>query len=488
MVLLSLDHAGISYPGKVSFGPIDFTLRESQHVALTGDNRELIKAILDALAGKAILTGNVVNRLKADEEHSQKRPSVSYLPSQFRFRSLTGSAGYYQQRYNSMDAEDSLRVDDLLAAVSLKTKADEKAIERLMQILDIERLRQERLTNLSNGETKKVRLATAVLQHPRALVLEEPFAGIDAKTRATLCAFLDQIAESGVTIVLSTNNEMPSCIKKVFVAGDNNTLKEYERRDFSGLTAPTQTHIHPELIGDLITSPKKRFDHIVQMTNVSVQYGDHLILDDVNWTVKQGERWALTGPNGAGKSTLLSLINADNPQAFANNIVLFDRKKGTGESIWDIKKNIGYFSADLVRFFPGRFSCLQVVTSGFFDTFGLFRKVSEQHLKVALKRLRLFDLERLAHKSFGQVSANEKKLVLLCRALVKNAPLLILDEPGQGLSEKEKAFLKTLIDQICYQSPLTLIYVSHYANEMPQCINRHLALHKGRQTATKDIF
>src|SRR5690606_17968239 len=126
-------------------------------------------------------------------------------------------------------------------------------------------------------------------------------------------------------------------------------------------------------------------------------------------TIRQGERWSLTGPNGAGKTTLLSLINGDNPQAFANNIILFDRKKGSGESIWDIKKNIGFFSAELFQFFPLHTTCLAAVASGFFDTMGLFRSLSSSMKDRAMKWLKLMNMDHLAYKSLRTVTPNEKR-------------------------------------------------------------------------------
>src|SRR5688572_13384763 len=112
------------------------------------------------------------------------------------------------------------------------------------------------------------------------------------------------------------------------------------------------------------------------MKKVSVQYGDKIILDEVNWKVMKGERWLLSGPNGAGKSTLLSLITADNPKAYANSIFLFGKKRGSGESIWDIKKKIGFISPELHLFFDQGTSCFDVIASGLFDTIGLFRQLS----------------------------------------------------------------------------------------------------------------
>lgn len=188
---------------------------------------------------------------------------------------------------------------------------------------------------------------------------------------------------------------------------------------------------------------------------------------------------ALLGHNGAGKSTLLSLINGDNPQAYANDIVLFDRKRGTGESIWDIKGKIGFVSPELHQYFPTDNSCLQVIESGFYDTLGLFRPSSAQKAAIALRWMKLLELDAYMRKPLKNVSASAQRLVLLARALVKNPPLLIFDEPCQGLDAHQQQHFKHIVDAICKMGNTTLIYVTHYQHEIPDSVDRVLKLDKG---------
>jgi molybdate transport system ATP-binding protein len=174
------------------------------------------------------------------------------------------------------------------------------------------------------------------------------------------------------------------------------------------------------------------FENAVRMVDVHISYGDKVILDNINWEVKKGECWAVSGHNGSGKSTLLSLINGDNPQAFANQIWLFDKRKGTGESIWDIKKNIGYISPELHHYFDMGTDCLSIVASGLFDTVGLFRKLNEEQVWLTRQWMALLHIQRFEERMFQRLSDSEQRRVLLARALVKNPPMLILDEPCQG--------------------------------------------------------
>ena len=185
----------------------------------------------------------------------------------------------------------------------------------------------------------------------------------------------------------------------------------------------------------------------------------------------------MLGINGSGKSTLLSLLCGDNPQAYANDITLFDRKRGSGESIWDIKKSIGYISPEMHLYYMKNVRCLDVVGSGFFDTVGLYRKCNAEQERIALVWMKAFRIERLKEISFLQVSSGEQRLVLLARVFVKNPDLLILDEPLHGLDYVNKQYAKELIEEFCDHTK-TLIYVTHYEDEIPKIVDKYFLLEK----------
>jgi molybdate transport system ATP-binding protein len=219
------------------------------------------------------------------------------------------------------------------------------------------------------------------------------------------------------------------------------------------------------------------------MTGVHIRYGEKTILSNINWQIKQGERWALLGHNGAGKSTLLSLINGDNPQAYANDIILFDKKRGSGESIWDIKGKIGFVSPELHQYFPTDNSCLQVIESGYYDTLGLFRPSIKTKAETALRWMKALEIDQYARTLLKNIPASAQRLCLLARALIKNPALLIFDEPCQGLDAHQQLHFKHLVDTICGISNVTLIYVTHYQDEIPQSVTKVLKLEKGEVAA-----
>lgn len=486
--LLSMQDISIRYPGKEPFENINFQINKGENVALVGENFSMINAFMDAIAGRAIVSKGKVEydfmeKIKMDENDPLHSLSpyhyIGYLSSSHQFRSLSGVINsYYQQRYNSQDSENSLTVRKYLSGIRSTTGNQFWDFEKVAHKLQLEKRLDEHVIKLSNGETKRFRLAAAILQNPVILLLDHPFTGIDVDYRKQMHQLINEISQSGITIMMSTSEtEIPDCITHVTLFEKDDSLSHFTKKSFHENHTPSFRKIDQELLTSLLKKKAAaRFEFIVKMENVSVRYGENLILKDINWTIKQGERWSLSGSNGAGKTTLLSLINGDNPQAFANNIILFDRKKGSGESIWDIKSNIGFFSPELFQFFPLNTTCLAAVESGFFDTMGLFRQIHSSMKTTAMNWLKLMKIDHLAYKPLRTITQGEKRLCLLARALVKNAPLLILDEPCQGLNDSEKIFIKEIIDSICRQTNMTLIYVSHYKEEIPESVMRRFEL------------
>jgi molybdate transport system ATP-binding protein len=164
---------------------------------------------------------------------------------------------------------------------------------------------------------------------------------------------------------------------------------------------------------------------LVRLRNITVRYGSTVILNDLNWTIRTGESWALLGPNGSGKTTLLSLILGHNPQVYTNDVVVFGRQRGSGESVWDIKKHIGWVSPELHLHFNDSATCFEVVASGFYDTVGLFQPPTTRQRTAARRWLARFRLLEFAHQPLYALSAGLQWMVLLARALVKNPRALM---------------------------------------------------------------
>lgn len=487
--LLLFDRVTVRYLGHVLFEGLHFRIEPGQHWALVGPSGAGKSTLLAALAGRYVVTGGpatypalaATGADRADPFFSW-RQRVSLVGPQANFRASDHHGQlYYQQRYHAAAAEEVPTVREYLRAIPTPAQPPYWTYARVVEALRLSQLQDEHLIKLSNGETKRLRLAAALLRNPRLLLLDAPLTGFDAATRAEFDGFLKEVAASGITLVLATApDEVPALITHVAVLREQRIVQTLARAQYvPAPAAPTPTLLDEAELRAL--SAPAPYHTLVRLRQVSVRYGDKLVLDNISWEVKPGERWALTGPNGAGKTTLLSLLNGDNPQAYGKDLTLFDRRRGTGESIWDIKRQIGYVSPELLQYFPKHLTAQQVVESGFNDSLGAGRPTPAQRT-LARRWLRVLPLDGRAALPLRQLSASAQRLCLVARALVKSPPLLLLDEPGQGLDAGQQAHFRAVLDCLCQLSPVALIYVSHYPTEIPASVTRALRLAKGVST------
>ena len=222
------------------------------------------------------------------------------------------------------------------------------------------------------------------------------------------------------------------------------------------------------------------------MKNTTVRYGGHAVLDHINWTVRRGENWAVLGPNGWGKSKLLELITGDNVQGYANEIRLFGRRKGSGETIWEIKEKLNMVSAEFQMRYQKRIPAYDVICSGFFDSIGLYESCTEEQHRAARGWLSLLKMEDLSAKRFDHLSHGQQRLILLARAMVKSPLLMILDEPCDGLDYANRRKVLEFVEFIGSQTATDLIYVTHHKDEMPACITHTLMLDRGRVVSIEE--
>ena len=210
------------------------------------------------------------------------------------------------------------------------------------------------------------------------------------------------------------------------------------------------------------------------MKNVTIKYENTTVLDNVSWTMRSGENWIILGPNGCGKTTLLNLITGDNPQAYANEIYLFGQRRGSGESIWDIKRRTGMISSELQIRFRKPITAFEVVLSGFFDSVGLYRDYTSEQKETAEQWVEILGVADKSDRVFNQLSYGEQRMQLLARSMVKVPRILILDEPCQGLDRTNRQRILDAIEVVGHQSKTNIIYVTHYPHEIPACMTRML--------------
>jgi len=294
------------------------------------------------------------------------------VEQQHQFKNRSNLSEFYlQQRFNSSDCEDAYTVEEELAGLELGD---------WVSIFGLEGLLKRPLIQLSNGENKRLQIVKSLAYQPDWLILDNPYVGLDVKGRKILTNGLISLDSKGIQFILvSSPGDVPDFINQV--------IELPSPQDAPSKPAPLLRPLDP-------------FETAVKMEKVQIKYGTKTILSDFSWKVNRGERWAIKGPNGAGKSTLISLITADNPQAYSQDITLFDRKRGTGESIWDIKRKIGYLSPELHLYFKEGGSCFSVVASGLFDTLGLFKRLSEEQTAQVNHWMQVMGIAHLKERSF----------------------------------------------------------------------------------------
>lgn len=386
---------------------------------------------------------------------------------------------YYEQRLEAT-------MNDLVPTVAdvMGDKINSREWASLTETLGLRDVADKKVNYLSSGELRKLLMINALIGVPDVLVLDNPYIGLDAGSRIEFDETIKKIVAAGVSVVmlLCDGADIPEYANAVIVM-DNCVISSLatDKKEIDALRADAVddgfdagTLPHPT------SQTGKMADHEVtfEIRNGHVRYGAREILRDIDWCVRHGECWSLTGPNGCGKSLLLSLICADNPQAYANDITLFDRKRGSGESIWDIKDSIGYVSPEMQLYFRSTSSVQDIVVQGMRNSLNKFKAASEEEKSEARIWLELLGISHIEERRFSELSSGEQRLVLVARALIKQPPLLVLDEPLHGLDSHRKQRVKSIIDALVSRNGSSLIFVTHYTSEIPSCVTHTKTLVK----------
>ena len=372
-----------------------------------------------------------------------------------------------------------------------------ESLLKIAEQLGLSSLLGNPLRYFSNGETRKTLIGKALLSEPKLLILDEPFEGLDTESVLWLKGAISDLIKNGLAVWLVSHRFeelVPGithvlCLKsgEIFAQGLRSQFLISEVMDgLYGIADHKETNIKTkensaEINENLIQTdffesvPEKGRKHsLIRMWNVNVHYGEKVVLKNFYWSVEQGENWKIVGPNGSGKSTLLSLICGDNLQAYANEIYLFGRRRGTGESIWDIKQKIGFVSSEFQVSYRQPVTALKVVLSGFFDSIGYYQPASVTQKERALSLMKLLEITNLADLDFTRLSYGQQRLILIARAMIKSPPLLILDEPCQGLDRRNRNRVLELVDLVGQNTTTQILYVTHAAADHLNCLQREL--------------
>jgi len=410
------------------------------------------------------------------DENSELPKKVLYVSNWFQFSNLEGDRNfYYQQRYNQFAKNHTLTVFAELNHFGKEENLDFKILELYLKPFGFENFKNQQLIELSSGEHKKLQLLKALWLKPQVLIIDQPYTGLDVKSRQFLNQAFDDLIKEKVTLILINNDdEYPENVQYFVEIENGKLIHRNSSKDFS----KGEERTPKSLPFFLQNNDGNRRENLIKLEKINISYGEKQVLKNIDWEVNSGEQWLLQGHNGSGKSTLLSLLNGDHPQAYSNEIYLFGQKRGSGESIWDIKEKIGMISPELHWYFDMNANVGQTVASGFFDSMSLYQKLSFDQQQQLEQMLYFFDLKDDKNKKLKTLPLGKQRLALLARTLIKKPKLLILDEPCQGMDNEQTQYFNQVIDDLASQGQ-SLIYVGHFESQLPKQLSHKLVLENG---------
>lgn len=465
----------------ISFTDAIFKIDENRNVELgniTIASNDLIVLIGGNGSGKT----SIARALNGDFELSSGVAPTNYHPVLVSFEK---QLELYEADYEMRNSDCTTAQEEIGITPNMIFKDDDKEVlNKLICALKLEPLLDKSIRNLSGGEGRKVLLAHALSSKPNLIIFDTPFDALDVETRAELLDLIEQLHtdyQTPMVLIVNRPSEIPKSLTSMGIISDCKIVKlasfeEIEQDEDAKMLlgyanvpdvtlpkAPEKAKL-PEIEGDVIVSLK----------DVNIEY-QRKVLDHLYFEVRKGQHWHIMGPNGAGKSTLLSLITGENPLVYTNDVTVFGYKRGSGESIWDIKKYYGLVSGALHLDYRVNGPVINVVLSGFYDSIGLYSKVSDEEITIAKKWLEIAGLSDKEDVGFKSLSFGQQRLVLIIRALVKNPPLLILDEPLQGLDSYARALVKSFISYAMHNGNTSILFVSHHQEDLPEGFTNRLS-------------
>jgi molybdate transport system ATP-binding protein len=456
--MIEIKNAVVIKGGNKLFDHLSWMVRDGEHWVISGPNGSGKTTLLEIISGgvhlpHGDLTFSFINGDTWDERYAQRKRKIHYIPAHAMHTLLSEIQGlYYQQRYYEIGDERIPLVKEVLGTSAVKINS-----LPLPESLSIDHLLHLEVTRLSNGQLKKVLLLKAlVTEIPKLLLLDYPFEGLDFDSREDLCRLIDFLASThGVQIIIADHHHhLPRVINRKLTLSNFNI-------EADEVYSPAQSALIATTSGP--SGNSRAGVPVVEIKDLRIKYQDHIVLKEFNWTVHQGERWALTGRNGSGKTTLFSMIFADHPLAYTQQIWLFGRRRGSGESIWEIKNRIAYVGPELVSYLAPKsigLSARDYIKS-------INNKLNAGKLDTLIDH---FGAQTFIDKPVRTLSSGELQLMLIINCFLTEKELLLLDEPFQFLDSRQKQNLSRYL-QIHLHSDTTLILITHYADDLAEWTN-----------------
>lgn len=327
-------------------------------------------------------------------------------------------------------------------------------------LFEVDPVNGHSLATSSSGEQRKALLQHLLSGNPDYIIADNVYESLDTAGQVAITETLASMATHSFIIQLMyRKSDCLPFINRVITLKNGKAIQEQYRAEF------LQTRLETSVLKEPIPPPLKIYDIqdevLVKMENLSVQFDGRPVLHGINWEIKKGDYWQLAGTNGSGKTTLLSVITGDSEKGYGQGLYLFGRKKGSGETVWEIKEKIGYFTSSLTKEFPRQDSLERILLGGFFDSLGLYDTPGDLQVKLAAEWLSLLGLYPQKNKPFRDLTLGQQRMILIARAMIKHPPLLILDEPTAGLDDENAALFIELVNKIAAETSTALVYVSH---------------------------
>jgi molybdate transport system ATP-binding protein len=463
-------------PGIPLLKDFNWRIEAGENWLIKGPNGSGKTLLLELLAGKTQPTNgelhiDFIDGSSWDERYAQRKRLIHYVPTHA-VQSLLkqDQHQYYQQRYYSIGDQQQTTVFDVLGhgreALASLNLPPEFSIDPLLSV---------EANRLSNGQLKKLLLIKVLLSGiPRLMLFDYPFEGLDRASRLALCRFIDYLIDTHAmqVVMVDHHNELPARMNRVLVMNQFRRLMTEPGTEATPLPViqnhtginvdqqPTDQSAFDVVQYTKTIPSTASSDSVVEVTDLKIQYGETVILKDFNWRVNKGEHWALVGRNGAGKTTLFSMIFADHPMAYSQNVYLFGRKRGTGESIWDIKRRISYLGPEQLSYLSPE----HIHTSAHEY---LLRSLKQWDTPQFSRLAAAFDADKFLHLPVRALSSGQLQIVLVMQCLLTDCELLLLDEPFQFLDDERKAALNSVLNTYLDERK-TLILITHYASDLEQ--------------------